>query len=297
MGALSGIKVLDFSNYTPGRFGTLMLADLGAEVIGIEVRPGSRKSEFKSMDDDTQPRWLWHQRNKRSMTLDLKSEAGLKICKQIVENSDVVVESFKPGTMKRMGLDYEVLSKIKPDIIYCSISGFGQDGPYAQLVCHEPNFEALSGIMGRNRFHGGPPHMSSCFLGDIVGGGMNGVIAILAALVHRDRSGEGQYLDVSMTAGLLPLIGYQSYAHQRPVSPHFLTTESPALNIVPEQAVYRTKDDKYVGGGILAPWLWKRACETLGCPELVGNSPRWPRCLHRARGMSGSASILSMISA
>src|SRR5277367_4561835 len=121
MGALSGIKVLDFSNYTPGRFGTLMLADLGAEVIGIEVRPGSRKSEFKSMDDDTQPRWLWHQRNKRSMTLDLKSEAGLKICKQIVEKSDVVVESFKPGTMKRMGLDYEVLSKVKPDIIYCSI--------------------------------------------------------------------------------------------------------------------------------------------------------------------------------
>jgi crotonobetainyl-CoA:carnitine CoA-transferase CaiB-like acyl-CoA transferase len=89
--------------------------------------------------------------------------------------------------------------------------------------------------------------------------------------VHRERTGEGQYLDVSMTAGLLPLIGYQSYAHQRPTSPRFLTTESPALNIVPEQAVYRTKDNKYVGVAILEPWLWKRACETLGCPEVIPN--------------------------
>jgi crotonobetainyl-CoA:carnitine CoA-transferase CaiB-like acyl-CoA transferase len=271
VGALSGISVLDLSNYAPGRYATLMFADLGAEVIGIEQRIGSRKGAFKMMDDDTQPRWLWHQRNKRSMTLDLKSEAGTGVFKRLVERADVFVESFRPGTATRMGIDYEALARINPKLIYCSISGFGQDGPYAHLTNHEPNSQALSGLMERNRFREGAPHMSSAFLGDLVGGSLNAVVAILAALLHRERSGEGQHLDVSMTAGLLPLLGYQSYSNQRPNSPHFLTTESPAFNIVPEQAVYRTKDEKYVAVSIPEPWLWAKACEALGCKGIIPN--------------------------
>jgi crotonobetainyl-CoA:carnitine CoA-transferase CaiB-like acyl-CoA transferase len=271
MGPLNGLKVVDISNYTPGRYATLLFADLGAEVYGIEVPQSAKKAAFKVMDDDTMPRWVWHQRNKRSLTLDLKSDAGRKVFAQLVEKSDVVLESFKPGTTKRMGVDYEAVRKIKPDIIYCSISGFGQDGPYAQLICHEPNFQALSGLLERNRFANGAPHMSSAFLGDIVGGSMSAVIAVLAAVVHRKNTGEGQYIDVGMTAGLLPLVAYQSYAVQKPVSPQFLTCESPALNVVPEQAVYATKDGKHVGVAVLEPWLWKRACETLGCPEIIPN--------------------------
>lgn len=269
MNALEGLKVIDLSNYAPGRCATMMLADFGAEVIGIEQVISTRKGEFKSMDDDAHPRWLWHQRNKRSMTLNLKSEEGQKIFRQLVADADVVLEAFKPGTTKRLGVDFNTLSQINPRLVYCSISGFGQDGPYSQLVNHEPNLQALSGVLERNRRHDGAPHMHSAFLGDLVGGSLNAVVSILMAIIHRNKTGEGQYIDVSMTAGLLPLLGYHAYANQLPEHANFFSTTSPALNLVPEQAVYQTKDGLHIGVSIPEPWLYKRACEVLGCPDLV----------------------------
>jgi crotonobetainyl-CoA:carnitine CoA-transferase CaiB-like acyl-CoA transferase len=271
MSALEGLRVLDISAYAPGRFATMLLADLGAEVIGIEMVSGGRKGGFKMLEDDTHPRWLWHQRNKRSMTLNLKSEAGLALFKKMAADADVVVEAFKPGTAQRLGVDYDAIRAANPKIIYCSISGFGQDGPYAQLTNHEANHQALSGVMERNRLRDGEPHMSSAFVGDLAGGSMNAVIAILAAVIHRARSGEGQYIDVAMTAGLLPLLGYHAYSNQRPPSPRFFSTVSPAHNIVPEQAVYRTKDGRHVAISIPEPWLYQRACNEFGCPEIIPN--------------------------
>lgn len=273
MGVLNHVRVLDLSPYPPGRYATMLFADMGADVIGIEIPAGTRKGAHKMLDDDTQPRWLWHQRNKRSMTLNLKSEAGLDIFKQLVGTADIVVESYRPGNAKRLGLDYDSLVKVKPDLVYCSVSGFGQDGPYSQLASHEPNYQALSGVMARNRTHDGIPHMSSVFLGDLVGGAMNAAVAILAALSHRDKTGEGQYIDVSMTAGLVPLLAYQSTAHLRlePPSPRYISTLSPALNLVPEQAVYRTKDDQFVTVSAVEPLLWSRFCEVLQCNDLIRN--------------------------
>jgi crotonobetainyl-CoA:carnitine CoA-transferase CaiB-like acyl-CoA transferase len=273
MGLLDHITVLDLSPYPPGRYATMLFADMGAEVIGIEIPSGTRKGAFKMLDDDTQPRWLWHQRNKKSMTLNLKSDDGKTIFEQLVKRADVVVESFRPGNAKRLGLDYDSLTKIKPDLVYCAVSGYGQDGPYAQMASHEPNYQALSGVMARNRTNDGVPHMSSTFMGDLVGGAMNAAIAILAALLHRNHSGEGQFIDVSMTAGLVPLLAYQSTAHLRKeaFSPRFLSTLSPALNIVPEQSVYRTRDRRFVAISVVEPLLWKRFCEVTKCENLAPN--------------------------
>ncbi len=269
MNALEGIKVLDLSAYAPGRCATMMLADFGAEVIGIEQVVAARKGDFKMLNDDAHPRWVWHQRNKRSLTLNLKSPEGLEIFNELVDGADVVLEAFKPGTAKRLGVDYETLSKLNPKLVYCSISGFGQDGPYSQLVNHEPNYQALSGVMERNRFFEGPPHMHSAFLGDLVGGSLNAVVGILMAIIHRNNTGKGQHIDVSMTAGLLPLLGYHAYAQQLPEHANFFSTTSPAYNVVPEQAVYETKDGLHVGVSIPEPWLYRRACEELGCPDLA----------------------------
>lgn len=271
VGALEGLLVLDLSAYANGRYATMIFGDLGAEVIGIEMRPGGRKADFKMLDDDAHPRWLWHQRNKKSITLDLKTEGGLKVFMQLAAKADVVVESFRPGGAKKLGLDYEAVSKVNPKIIYCSISGYGQDGPYAHLANHEPNYQALSGVMDRNRLKGGDPHMHSGFIGDLVGGSLFAALSILAAVVHRNKTGEGQHIDVAMTAGLLPMLGYHVYSHQRPPTPRMFSTESPASNIVPEQSVYRTKDGQHIAISIPEPWLYKRACEELGAPELVAN--------------------------
>lgn len=269
MSALEGIKVIDLSAYAPGRCATMMLADFGAEVIGIEQVIAARKGDFKMLNDDAHPRWVWHQRNKRSLTLNLKAEEGLAIFNELTASADVVLEAFKPGTTKRLGVDYETVSKLNSRLVYCSISGFGQDGPYSQLVNHEPNYQALSGVMDRNRFHNGPPHMHSAFLGDLVGGSLNAVVSILMAIIHRDKTGKGQHIDVSMTAGLLPLLGYHAYSQQLTEHANLFSTASPALNIIPEQAVYETKDGLHVGISIPEPWLYKRACEELGCPELI----------------------------
>lgn len=270
-GALSGLKVIDLSAYAPGRYATMLFADMGAEVIGIEVASGARKGEFKTVEDDSHPRWVWHQRNKRSMTLNLKAPEGKEVFRKLIAEADILVEAFRPGAAKRLGIDYETLSRINPGLIYCAITGYGQDGPYAHLINHEPNYQALSGVLERNRFRDGEPHMASGFLGDIAGGSLFSSVAILAAVIHRQKTGEGQFIDVSMMAGLLPLLAYQSYATQMPPEPRLMSTVSPAHNVVPEQAVYPTSDGRHVAISIAEPWLFERACTVLGCPEIIPN--------------------------
>lgn len=157
MGPLSGYNVLDLSFYAPGRWACMALGDLGADVVCIEMPRGSRPGGYEVLDDDTHPRWFWYQRNKRSMTVNLKTPGGTEIFERLVRRADVVVESFKPGTAERLGVDYKTSRAINPRIVYCSVSGFGQSGPYRDLIGHEPNYQGLSGALGENRIDGGNP--------------------------------------------------------------------------------------------------------------------------------------------
>ena len=264
-GALDGLKVLDLSFYAPGRVASLMLADLGADVVCVEMPPQLRPSESR-LDDDTSSRWMLYQRNKRSVTLDLKSPEGHEVFERLVRGVDVVIESYKPGTATRLGVDYDAARAINPSLVYCSVSGFGQTGPYSQVIGHEPNYQGLGGALGQNRMEGRFPGVLPALVGDMVGGAYNGVMAILAALWKRDRTGQGQWIDVSIAAGIVSLLG--SLPHAQWLGEEY-RAQSFATGHRANFRAYRTKDDRYVAISPGTPWLWERFCRAIEREDLI----------------------------
>lgn len=263
-GALDGIKVLDLSFFAPGRAASLVLGDLGAEVVCVEMPYGVRPAASR-LDADTSSRWLFYQRNKKSITLNLKTEGGARVFRELVKDVDVVVESYKPGTAKNLGVDYETVRDINPQVVYCSVSGFGQTGPYSHYIGHEPNYQGLSGVLGQNHLDGVPPTVLPALVGDLGGGAMSGTMAILAALFYRERTGQGQYIDVAIASGILPLLGSLPYA-QWEGEPY--RAKSFASGHRAAFRSYETKDGKYVGISPSEPWLWTRFCKVIGREEL-----------------------------
>jgi crotonobetainyl-CoA:carnitine CoA-transferase CaiB-like acyl-CoA transferase len=268
MSALAGLSVLDIGFYAPGRWAAMVLGDLGADVICIDMPRGSRPREFAVLDDDTHLRWRWYMRNKRSMTLNLKAPGGRTVFDRLAGRADVVIESYKPGTAERLGMDYESVRRLNPAIVYCSVSAFGQTGPYRDMIAHEPNFQALSGALGQNRTDGGSPVMLPAVVGDLGGGASNALVSVLAALVHRSESGEGQYIDVSITAGILPYVAGPIYAHW---SDDPYRQASMSANTRPEFRIYETKDGRHVVVSAIEPWLWERLCRALGVEDLIAH--------------------------
>ncbi len=198
-GPLEGVRVLDLSRVLTGPYCSMMLGDMGAEVIKVERPDGG---------DDTRgwgPPWVGEQshyflsinRNKRSLGLDLKAQGAREIARELVRRSDVVLENFRPGTAERLGLDYETLCDINPDIVYCSISGFGQDGPHRDRAAYDLIIQGMGGLMGVTGGEGSEPIRVGVAVADI-GAGMYAAYAIASALFRRERTGEGEYIDVSM---------------------------------------------------------------------------------------------------
>ncbi len=264
-GALDGLKVVDLSFFAPGRAASLYLADLGADVVCVEMPRGVRPAESR-LDSDTSSRWLFYQRNKRSITLNLKTEGGRRVFHRLAAEADVVLESYKAGTAARLGADYETVRQLNPRVVYCSVSGFGQTGPYREYIGHEPNYQGLSGILAQNHLEGVPPTVLPALVGDIGGGALNAVIGILAALYHRDRTGEGQYIDVAIAAGILPLLGSLPYAQW--LGEDYRATSFSSGHRASFRA-YETKDGQYVGISPSEPWLWERFCRVLGREDLT----------------------------
>ena len=263
--ALEGIKVLDLSFFAPGRAASLVLGDLGADVVCVEMPIGLRPSASR-LDADTSSRWVFYQRNKKSITCNLKTEEGQQIFRRLVADVDVVVESYKPGTAANLGVDYETVSQLNPRIVYCSVSGFGQTGPYRHYIGHEPNYQGLSGVLAHNHLAGVPPTVLPALVGDLGGGAMSATIAIMTALFHRERTGEGQYIDVAIAAGILPLLGSLPYAQW--LGEEYRATSFASGHRAAFRA-YETKDGKYVGISPSEPWLWRRFCGVIGRPELA----------------------------
>ena len=191
-GALAGIRVLDLSRLLPGPFCSMILADHGAEVIALE--DGTRETGeifFNGVN-----------RNKRHISLNLKTEAGKAIFFKLARRADIILEGFRPGVVKRLGVDYEAVKAINPGIIYCSITGYGQTGPLKDAVGHDVNYLSHAGILDLMGDADRPPSIPGIQLADIAGGAMNAALGILLALAARQRTGEGQYIDISMTDGL-----------------------------------------------------------------------------------------------
>jgi CoA:oxalate CoA-transferase len=212
MPVLSGVRVLDLTNVLSGPFCTLHLALLGADVVKIENPKGgdlARKlgnvPEYNKQLRGTS--FLAQNSNKRSLTLNLKEEEGKEIFRKLARDADVVVENFRPGVMKRLGVGYEALAEINPRLVYCAISGFGQTGPDAKKPAYDQIIQGLSGAMdinGDERLH---PLRAGFPVGDTVGG-LNAAFAIMAALYHREKTGEGQQIDVALLDSIMPMMGW-----------------------------------------------------------------------------------------
>ena len=205
--ALQGIRVLDLSRLLPGPFLTMILADMGADVIKVEdPNLGDYMRAFPPAKGGVGGRYLAVNRGKRSMVLDLKQAAGRGALLAMVEKADVVVESFRPGVMAKLGLAYEVLAARNPKIIMCSISGYGQTGPYTHRAGHDLDYIALAGVLAMTGPARGGPQMPGVQIADLAGGALWSATAILGALVGRHRTGKGAHLDISMTEGALALV-------------------------------------------------------------------------------------------
>ncbi len=202
--ALAGIRILDMAPLGPGPHCAQVLADLGADLVRIEEPgpgEGRRAGRILRFPSDAPIR-----RNSRSVALNLKAEPGREVFYRLAQTADAIVEGFRPGVVKRLGVDYETVRALKPDIVYASLSGYGQEGPYSGYVGHDINYQAVAGILGMTGARDGPPVIPGNTIADNAGGGMNAVISILAALLVKERTGRGQYIDMAMVDGLVTMM-------------------------------------------------------------------------------------------
>ncbi|MDR1731604.1 MAG: CoA transferase [Synergistaceae bacterium] len=267
MNALEGIKVLDLTRLLPGPFATMFLADFGAEVIKVEQPgEGDYARGYEPMRGDRGYRFLIINRNKKSLTLDLKKPEGKEIFRKLARNADVVIESFRPGVMKKLGLDYEALSELNPRLVFCSLSGYGQTGPYRMEAGHDLNYVGSAGIPSLTGKPTGDPVIPGIQIADLAGGLM-AVIGILVALQGRGVTGRGQQVDASLFSAAIAMLpadasvlfgggGIPTRGEGR------LTGGWPHYNI------YRTKDGRYLACGALEKKFWKNLCGVLGREDL-----------------------------
>ncbi len=266
--ALPGLKILDASRLLPAALCTQMLADLGAEVLKVEEPGrGDYQRTFPPMGKVDSGTFLLCNRNKQSITLNLKSEQGKAIFKKLAAEADVVVEGFRPGVMKRLGLDYETLKEINPRLIYCAVSGFGQDGPYKMVAGHDLNYMGIIGALPLFGMAGGPPMVPGLLTADIGGGSLMAAYGILAALLARQVTGAGQMVDVSMMDGAMSFIAYHAsepmFGDCDPRGGEYRNTGG-----APCYSIFRCRDGNYVTLGALEEHFWARFCDVAGVPEL-----------------------------
>jgi crotonobetainyl-CoA:carnitine CoA-transferase CaiB-like acyl-CoA transferase len=266
---LDGLVVLDMTRLLPGGYATMVLRDLGASVKKIENPDGG--DELRAMPpfhNGTSAFFSAINRGKKSVALNLKHDKGREVFLKLAGTADIVLEGFRPGVTARLGVDYDSVCSAKPDIIYCSISGYGQDGPYRDRAGHDINYLGYAGVGSLTGSPDGTPTIPGVQIADIGCGAFMAVTAILAALHRRDRTGEGAYIDVSMFDGAVAWMPFQ-------LADYFVTGEVPATGDwmlsgrFPCYNLYRTKDQRYLAVGALEPKFWANLCDALGHPGLL----------------------------
>ena len=271
---LAGIKVLDLTRLLPGPVCTLHLADLGADVIKIEGA-GAAGDYARSMGAGAAPGedsffFRIVNRNKRGLRLDLKRPAGVAVFLRLARDADVIVESFRPGVVDKLGVGYAAVREINPGIVYCAITGYGQDGPWRDRAGHDLNYIATSGVLDQIGTAGetdNGPAIPNLQIGDLLGGALTAVMGILAAVIGAKSTGEGRYVDVAMTDAAFahaysPLLSVLARGRTLPRGSDDLDGGFPGYGL------YRTQDGRYMAVGALEPKFWKLCCAALGRPDL-----------------------------
>jgi len=265
--ALEGIRVVDLTNVGPGAHCTRILADLGADVVRIvEARLVIEKRGRRQWKA---PVWAYGmRRNTRPLGLDLKSRRGLEAFYRVLEKADVVMVGLRPSAAERLGVHYDAVSREHPRIIYCSLTGYGADGPYRDLAGHDINYQSIGGTVGMTGPAGGPPVIPGSTTADSAGGGMQAAIAILAAVIAREKTGKGQFVDVAATDGIVNMVSlaideYLSTGEEPKRGETLLTGRYPWYNI------YQTKDGKYVSVGAIEAQFYANLCRLLDLEDLI----------------------------
>lgn len=266
---LSGFKLLDLSRLLPGPFCSLLLADLGMEVLKIEQPvEGDYMRKMGPIRKEDSAYFLSLNRNKKSMTLNLKMKEGKEIFFRLIETYDIILEGFRPGVMERLGLGYPELKERNPKVILCSLTGYGQDGPYRERSGHDINYLGLAGVLEMTGPKEGDPILPGVQIADIGGGGMMAAIAILSAILHREKTGEGQHLDIAMYDGVLSWLSIHA-------GRYFLEKTLPKrgeMHLTGGYAcyqIYKTKDDRYLSLGALEPKFWENFCKAIRREDLI----------------------------
>lgn len=272
--ALEGIKVLDLTRLLPGAFCSQIMADLGAEVIKIEQPDGGDYNRaFLPLARKESGSFLLLNRNKKSVALNLKNEEGKEILRRLVRDADVLLEGFRPGVMERLGLSYEKLAEINPKLVYCAISGYGQDGPLRLAPGHDLNYLAMAGALQLFGKAGEDPIVPGLSIADVGGGSLMASTGIMAALIARGKTGRGQFVDISMFDGAVSWLAYHGADYLfGDIEPR--GGERPFIGQAACYNVYRCADGKHVALGIIEEHFWHRFCDAVGMPQL--KEKQWP---------------------
>ncbi len=268
---LDSLKVLDFSTLLPGPFATMILADLGVEVIRVESP--TRKDIVREMEPRTGPVSAAHatlNRSKRFLALDLKHPDSLSVIHQLVRKYDIVLEQFRPGVMQRLGLGYEQLSLHNPALIYCSLTGYGQNGPFRARAGHDINYLSISGLSETGRRKDASPVPQAYQTADLAGGSYHAVMAILAAVIHRQQTGEGQAIDLSMTDAVFSMHALEGAGWL--AGGEVPKAESQMLNGGTLYDYYQTRDGRWISVGSLEPAFQKELFRVLDITADSGTS-------------------------
>lgn len=250
--ALTDYLILELTTQLPGPYCSMLLADLGASVIKVEPPGGDPLRRFP-------PAFASVNRGKRNIVIDLKKDAGGEVMRRLVRRADVVLEGFRPGVAGRLGVDYPSVKHLNPAVVYCSISGFGQEGPYRNRAGHDINYLAIGGLLGR----GDPPAVPPVLISDL-SSGLYAALAVSAALMHRTATGEGRFIDLSMTDCILSWMALDiATAAQEPNA-----ARQQFLGDIPHYGVFETSDGRYISLGIVhEDHFWIRLCDVLGLDD------------------------------
>lgn len=282
MAALSTLLVLDFSTLLPGPMASLALADAGAQVIKIE-RPdrGDEMRGYRPAIGGDSVNFHMLNRGKRSLALDLKAPDAKDRLRPLIEKADVVIEQFRPGVMARLGLGYDDMRALNPDIIYCSITGWGQTGPKAQEAGHDLNYMAETGVLGLSVGADGAPILPPVLAADIAGGAYPATINILLALLRREKTGEGAWIDVAMGENLFPFL-YWALGNAAALERWPTPGQETVTGGTPRYAIYRTRDGRHLAAAPLEEKFWDVFTRIIDLPEPLRDDARDPAATRAA---------------
>lgn len=256
---LEGIRIIDFSQYIPGAYATLRLAEMGAEVIKVEPLSGDPSRTFGQQMDALGVVFEANNRNKKSITINLKTAEGQRIAQKLTAKADIVIESFRPGIMKKLNLDYATVKERNQKVIYLSLSGYGQEGGMAHFGSHDLNYISLGGVLSQLKDEKNRPILPSLTFADIVGG-YAASESILGALFQRERTGEGKYIDLSLMDNMLSFMNTNIIAERMVGKDNVISQLGGQLV---SYNLYETKDNRYVSLAALEPKFWENFCRAV----------------------------------